>query len=756
MTALLAVWASFCQAAAPGFDDPVIYPAEVFAGEEPGGGQLSADTPDDNGVTSAFVLEHTSIVAEVTAGLARVTMVQWFQNPYDEPISATYRLALPPEAAVDRMELVCGDRHIDGIVLEREAARELYEEALLDGRKAALLEQERDNLFTQSIANLCPGEEVELRLQWVEPVAYEDGSYSWAMPLTVGPRYTPPWVEDGGRLTTPYDRDGHEVDVTVAIEEGLPVSSLWSDTHDIVVEEEGAWGAEVSLDIGDTIPNRDFELSWSLAGTRAAAAIVTSRPHPGEPGWLALTVEPPELGPSFVNRPRELVFVVDQSCSMGGEPYEAAKAAVARSLRGMRRTDTFNLVRFSDSADTLYGPSQPSTPETRAAAATWLEGFTGGGTRMEKGLVAALDHAPTPGALRLVVLLTDGFVGQDAEVLRLVKAHLGASRIFGFGVSASPNRALFAQLVDVGRGAVVYHRPGRDIAEAVRTFEARIAHPAMTDVTVDWGGLRVTETYPSKIPDLWAGQPLRLYARYERAPIDVTARVSGTIGTRRAVMELPVEVAPPDARHDSVVTAWARAKIADLTRRKSGEPLRKAVVDVALEYGLVSRYTSLVAVDDELAACGPAGVTVRVPNRQPADMLGGFGALGGYGTGSGSSGYGYGSAHFSSKSVGSIATMSAEPMILGSIDKSYIDAVIKRSMAKLRYCYTEELQKDPSLQGKLTTRFVIAADGSVASAEVKASTLANAIVEGCVTDELRRLGYFDWKVNASWRRGSLK
>lgn len=777
----LVVLVGVCLAAVPGFDDPVLYPPEVYPGEELTAGEIQVESDDPSGVKPALVLEHTSIVAEITGGLARVTMIQWFHNPYEEPISATYLLPLPHEAAVDRMDMTCGERRVEGIVLEREEARDLYEQAKEEGKKAALLEQERDDLFTQSISNLCPGEEIEILLQWVQPVGYEDGTYSWAMPLTVGPRYTPPWVEDGDRITTPYDRDGQAVDVTVAIEEGMPVDGLWSDTHDIAVDDEGAWGAEVSIE-GEasssgfaTIPNRDFELSWTLAGERPNAGIVTSRPDPDEAGWLALTIEPPELGPEFVARPRELVFVVDQSGSMSGEPYAAAVAAVDRALRGMRPSDTFNLVRFSDDAATLFDTSQPVSAGNREAAATWLANFTGGGTRMEVGLVEALGATPTPGALRLVVLLTDGYVGQDDEVMRLVKEHLGASRIFGFGVSSSPNRALFSRLSDVGRGAVVYHKPGRPIDEAVRTFEARIAHPAMTDLRVDWGGLEVSESYPSRLPDLWAGQPLRLYARYEGEG-DATVRLTGMVGTRPYTLQLPVEVAPPDARHDAVINAWARAKIKDLTRR-IGDPARErdAVVDVALDYGLVTRWTSLVAIDDEEAACGPAEVQVRVPHRLPVDHAGssgiggllgarstqigsgglgarGYGlggggtaeALAGFGTrgrGSGTSGYGSGGGNFGAKGEGAIGWIGGDAIILGSLDKSLVDSVIRRHLNQIRYCYQRELQKSPGLAGRLTARFVIAADGTVSESVVKSSTLANPAVEACVTGRIARMQF---------------
>jgi Ca-activated chloride channel family protein len=741
-TALCALFGSAMAASPPGFDDPILYPPEVYEGDPVVGGELRVDGADSAGMQGALVLDHTSVVAEVSAGLSRVTMTQWFINPYDAPISATYLLPLPAGAAVDRMEMVCGDRHVEGMVLEREVARDLYDEAKAEGRKAALLEEERENLFTQSVSNLCPGEEVELTIQWVEQVRYEDATYSWEMPLTVGPRFSPPWVEDAARLETPYDQDGQKVDITVAIEEGTPVGGLWSDSHDIVVDDEGPWGAEVSLEEEETIPNQDFHLSWTLDGRTPVASVVTTRPDPDEPGYLALTIEPPELGEGLVNRPRELVFLLDESCSMTGEPFDTSKRAVLRALKGMRPTDTFNLVEFSGSTSTLFETSQPYTEVTLAKAERWLEGFSGGGTYMEQGLTTALDLPARPDALRLVLLLTDGFVGDDDQIARLVREHLGNSRLFSLGVSASPNHALLENLATAGRGAVIYHHPGASIDAAVNTFQARIAHAAMSDVTIDWGGLTVSEQYPEVIPDIWAGQPVRVVARYtphDDEPVTVTVR--GIVGTRPFVMRLPVEAAPEDASHEAVATLWARRKVQEFTLNAKGwskARVRDAIVDVALDYGLVTRYTSLVAIDDELSSCGPAGVTLRVPHRAPVDMAASGGGLG-YGSGSwgggsayGIGGYGYVGARYASRSTGAIGFVGGDPIVLGAMDNSLVDDVIKRGKNPIRYCYQKELQKDPTLAGTIHLKFVLAESGAVTASQVVSSSLTNPAVGECV------------------------
>lgn len=757
--ALFAAMAALLPAASagvPGWDDPVLYPPEVGVDDAVGAGQLRVGTPDENGMQQVMVLEATSVSAVVSAGLVDVTLTQWFRNPSDVPIEATYLLPLPEGAAVNRMRLTCGDRVVDGFVAERAAARELYESARAAGVKVALLEQHRDNLFRQSISNVCPGEEVQIELGWIEQAALEDGVYSWTMPLTVGPRYSPPWVDDAAELLNPTRRTGRRVDVNVAIEEGLPVAGLWSDTHDVAVVEEGDWGAEVELAEGSVTPDSDFSLEWTLGGEGVAAALVVDPPTDDHDGTFALSVEPPGLGQLEVAelRPRELVFVIDQSGSMAGEPYDVARAAVAEALRKMRRADTFNLVRFSQDADLLFEEAQPSTEATRAQAAAWLSEFIGGSTEMQVGLEAALRAPARPDSLRLVLLLTDGFVGDDDTIGRVVQDNLGRNRVFALGVSSSPNRSLLSRVAEMGRGAVLYHRPGASIARAVDTFYTRIDRPALTDVVVDWGGLDVFDTLPSRIPDLWAGQVLRVSGRFTPGQVqEAEVVVSGFVGRRHVRFPVTVDLAGAEP-NPAVRTLWARRKVAELDARAPGHATgrrRDEIVDVAIEHELVTRYTSLVAVDDSAGDCGPAEVTVEAPNELPAGMSGGFalGAIGtqGYGSGTGV-GYGQGHGTFGFRGAALAGRGALQPdvseassLVVGSLDKSLIADVITRNRLPIRYCYQRELQKRPSLAGTVRMRFTVAADGSVSTAAVGESTLGSPEVEDCLVHLVQRMQF---------------
>jgi Ca-activated chloride channel family protein len=794
---LLASLALIAAVAAQSFDDapylrdPILYPPEVLEDDPIESGQIRVTQEDGLG---ALVLEHSSVVAEIHAGLARVTLIQWFHNPYEESLEATYLFPLPSTAAVDRMDLTCGDRLIEGRVMEREAARQAYEEARDDGRKAALLEQERDNLFTQSIANLCPGEEVQITLQYVEQVALEDGIYELTFPMTPGPRFSPPWVEDRDRLVTPYTTTPlNGVDITVYIDEGLPVRSLWSDSHDIAVQDEGRWGAEVATADEVIVPDRDFVLSWTLEGEGPGVGAIAHRPDPDEPGFVALTFEPPVLDEGFVPRPRELLFVIDSSGSINGWPYESARAAVLLALDEMGPEDTFNLVRFSGAATSLFLRPRPSTPETRAQARAWLSRFEGGGTNMDQGILHSLHLPGDPDAMRLVLMLTDGYVGGEERMFELVRDNIGGARMFSMGVGSSVNRYLLEGLAELGRGDVIYHLGDKPLGEAVAEFYGRIAHPALSDIEIDWGGLEVSEQYPTRVPDLWAGQPLRVVARYETADIpgedtaETVITVRGVLGTEAVAWELPIALPAVQQEHEALESLWARRKIRDLEWYPgvmSPEEVREAVTDVALEHHLVSRYTSLVAIDDEPSPCGPSGLHISVPNAAPAGVsmvggasmgsgsgsgygvglmgsvggligakglgsrgsgLGGAGAImGGIGTSAvhkQNSGYGTGGGLFGAHAADAVGISSGSPIILGALDKSLIDAVVKRNLNAIRYCYQKQLQLDPSLAGKVVVKFVIAKDGSVASASIKTSTLNQQAAESCIVSRFLRMSF---------------
>ena len=320
-------------------------------------GQLSASAGD-------LVLSQTEVHADISSGLALVRVAQHFHNPFDETLEATYTLPLPPDAAVRGFELACGGRVVEGQIKEKAEAARLYREARDSGRKAALIEQARENLFTQAVAGICPGEDVSVTVEYVQQVARDHGRYSLVFPTTVGERYG-----DTPGYTVPTHvkapKNARDLDIEVVLHEDLPLQSLWSDTHAIDIFGEDGTGAQVLLDEVDDVPNKDFVLSWTVASDAPLATTAVHPPIGSEPGYLTLTLEPQVLTDVESQRARELLFVLDSSCSMRGEPWQMAVDTVSLALDEMGPQDTFNLVRFSSAASSIF--AEPSPPPTR----TW-------------------------------------------------------------------------------------------------------------------------------------------------------------------------------------------------------------------------------------------------------------------------------------------------------------------------------------------------------------------------------------------------
>jgi Ca-activated chloride channel family protein len=579
----------------------------------------------------------------------------------------------------------------------------------------------------------------------------------------VGPRFRPGNVPEPPLTALPV----HAFDIEVVIDEGMTVESVWSDTHEIEVED-GDGSVTVRNALLDTLPNKDFELAWTFAGNRTRLAAVSVPPTEDEDGYLGVTIEPALLEDLGRLQGRELLFVLDESCSMQGEPFDASVATVRKALATMRPDDRFNLVRFSSTASSLFRSPQPVDAENLSRADAWLREFDGGGTEMAAGIVHSLDMPGDPERLRLVLLLTDGYIGNEDEVLATVRAHLGRSRLFSLGVGTAVNRFLLDALAEEGRGDVAYQLPGTPISETVDRFYQRIAHPALTDLAIDWGELDVIEVYPSRLPDVFAGQPVSVVARYRGDAPDATIRLSGNAaGEVYAVTRhLPLDDAET---HEALPTLWARRKIADLYRSRRGDSavLEALVTEVAMEHHLVTDFTSLVATEKTPSSC-VAAQSVDVPSMAPEGVsleptagAGGFGqvggglgglvgasgsatGLGGLGTrgiGAGGAGYGAGGASFGARGEGGIGTISGDPIILGSLDRTLIDDVIERHMNQIRYCYQRELQKAPALAGKVVVKFTIADDGTVSTAEVKSTTLRNDTVESCIVGRFLRMQF---------------
>ena len=626
-----------------------------------GGGELRLIAPQAAPSTAAvptlgesgktaigFPLRHTDVFVEIRGVMAEVVVEQTFDNPYAEALDAVYVFPLGPDAAVHGYELVIGERTVRGEIAEREAARRRFEQARDEGRTAGLLQQEKPNVFTQEVANVPPGEQIVVRFRYVELVDYYGGEYSLAFPMVVGPRYLPgatsdlrpvaavPLGKTGRAGVTSVQflptgmRSGHDIDLEVRLDAGVPLTGVRSTSHAMV--DEGVVGTEqrLGLDPSDVLPNKDFVLRWSAAGENTTIGALTHRTD-GE-GYVSLLIQPKAEYTEGDITPREVILLIDRSGSMQGEPMAHARE-VARGLLGsLGPADTVNVLAFSDSVQAWAATPRLADAAGISDATRFVDGLRGGGgTEMLPGLTEALDGSPGDERVRVVYLLSDGQVGNDDEILGMLGQGRGGLRVYPIGVGSAPNRYLFDRTAEQARGFATYVGPGEPAAEAVSTLVQRSTRPYLTDVQIDWGGLQVHDMTPARLPDVQAGEPVVVSARYRKAG-------TGTAVLRANLRGQPVEVPlelelPASEDHPAVAHLWARRRIHELKVDHLGQPdrvARKEITDLGLQFGLVTDYTSYVAVDEtrQIDRTGARALTQAVPLPDGVRWQGVFGGGG--------------------------------------------------------------------------------------------------------------------------------
>ena len=606
--------------------------------EDPGSGALMARLPGEE-VEVPVPLKHTDVKAHIAGYIAAVEVTQQFHNPYDTKIVASYVFPLPQNAAVNEFIMTVGERRIRGIIRERQEAERIYEEARRQGYVASLLTQERPNVFTQKVANIEPGKQIDINIKYLHTLAYADGWYEYVFPMVVGPRFNPPGFTEGvgavargsagisGQKTEvqylrPDERSGHDIALSVEIDAGVAIEGLACKSHVTANRRTSPEKATVALSALDRIPNKDFMLRYKVAGGRVKSALLVHRDERG--GFFTLMLYPPADLRDLARKPMEMVFVLDCSGSMSGEPIAQAKAAVVRALKSMQPDDTFQIIRFSNDASQLGPAPIPATAQNVRHGLEYVESLHGsGGTMMIEGIKAALDFPHDPRRLRTVTFLTDGYIGNDREIIGEVHNRVGASRIFSFGVGSSPNRYLLDRMAKLGRGTVAYLGLNDSAADVMDLYFERTSHPALTDITVDWGGMKVADAYPRRMPDLFVGRPVILTGRFEGEG-RTEVRVRGSVGDETRDLVIPVDLDDPAASHEGIAVVWARSKIADLYNEaayNSDPDLPEKIKRVALEYGLMSAYTAFVAVDSLARTAGDYGVSVAVPVPVPDGVL---------------------------------------------------------------------------------------------------------------------------------------
>ena len=661
-------------------------------------------------------LRHTDVTADVAGYVARVTVKQEFINPSKVPVEAIYSFPLPSDAAVDDMTMTIGTRVVRGQIKRKEEALAIYEAAKAGGQAAALLDQERPNIFTQQVANIMPGAKVVITISYVNLLKYHEGEYEFVFPMVVGPRYIPsagtiagaqrgtpsgtakfegnpgttPVVLDAHRITPPIappgTRAGHDISLTVRLDAGIPLQAVAAVQHSVSVERHGRAGATITLENRQEIPNKDFILRYTAAGSEMVEGLLAYAPMragiAGNPnaltpvgGYFTMIVQPPLTPPQEQISPKEMVFVIDQTGSQSGWPIAKAKETMQYCIANMNPGDTFQLIGFNTAIYPCFPAPVHNTPENVAQALKFLEPIEGGGgTDILKSLDYALNLPDDPDRLRIVCYMTDGYVGNDMQILDYIQKNRGRARMFPFGIGNSVNRFLIDGMAREGRGAAEYVSVNTNAGaqyggpmpesgvkgakDAAERFYRRIASPLLLDVHVDWNGLPVEDVYPKQIPDVFTSGPIVLKGRYTRAAegdITLHGLLRGKPWSRTIHVSLPAA----HSYGSAISTLWAREKIEDLQNQdwlgaQTNTPhpgIKQQIINTALEYHLMSQYTSFVAVEQRVVNIGGRqrllDVPVEIPegvshdssvgsNKQTAAPDMGFGAVSG--------GFGYGRA----------------------------------------------------------------------------------------------------------------
>jgi len=716
MSLLLIIGAAL---AAPFEHLPPVFTVEVSAADPVTGPEVRLHQGQP--LMAGLSLLESDAVVEAYAGIARVTLQQRFLPPTRAHGEAAYFLPLPDGAVVDLAEMRCSDRRVDSVVVPRGDVPQRDGKPLED---FALLDAQPGETFSWRLGALCDGP-LDVTVQYTVALPFDGGHFSLALPSPPPPTDPIPWAG------LPAAPDLAEDAVTVFADAGMPLHTARSGRHTEL---------DVRLCGGQPVTRRDdgeregVWLSWALSG----AATTHHRPDPDEPGIVALTLSPETLGSLPAPVSRELLFVLDRSCSMEGAPFDLARGAVEVALDDLVPGDTFNLYRLH-AARPLFPRAQPLTPETRAAASRWMATGAGEAGGPAAGLRAAMHGEPAE-QQRMVTLLTDGHLDGTGLASDLDSAE--RIRLVAVGLGGYADRALLDTLAARSRGMALYptphtppHRLGQQLSEA-------LAPPTLSAVTIDWSGLRVLDQQPARPLDITPNQPLRVLARYDGSADHVdTIRVHGRLDGAPVVLEVPVDLAATEPHHAGLATAWASQYIDAAARETSNPPQTRAeITDVAVSHGLVTRYTSLVSVDQDsitpVIAARPLPEAVSAPLaalewvRKPVQIA-------------------PPPARPAPEKPAAVVAAAPPPRTYMSTvgmnlptgeAAERIRVLVDQRQDEVRECYAERLRTRPALEGTVSVNVEVS-EGKIVAMSLAENTTGDARLARCAVDRIAQWPY---------------
>ncbi|WP_188152313.1 marine proteobacterial sortase target protein [Teredinibacter waterburyi] len=606
---------------------------------------------DENQFTNAIHIQ-TSATVTVSGLVAEVWYQQTFVNESDQWQEAVYVFPLPENAAINYMEIQIGERKIVGEIKEKREAQRIYQAAKTAGKKAALLDQERPNLFTQKVANIAPGETLAVQLRYVEQIGYSAGQFSWRLPTTLTPRYMPGpflaagheqnstisinklgWslpttqVSDADRIS-PFMRNlvvpkkglpDNPISIDIHLAAGIPLAKIESPYHQIAVNKDSQ-GHSIALAAGAESMDRDFVLQWRSANNDTPAAALFRETLDNEDYLLLMLVPPTQTTAAEFKRnaalPRDLIFILDTSGSMAGTSMQQARAGLKRALQQLGPEDRFNIIEFDSSYSSLFAQLQPADSYTVAEAQRWVDRLQAdGGTEMLPALDAALSQMQNDSSqLQQIIFITDGAVGNETELFARIQQKLNNSRLFTVGIGSAPNSYFMRKAAQFGRGTFTYIGNNHEVSKKMDELFAKLDSAIGSNFHLEWP--TSAEMWPNKIPDLYAGEPLVAVAKLDavNGVVKLTGGFatavgggdnSGVAGGEHWAREFNLDELQTLPQNPGIASLWARAKISALEDEKiagrNPDEVRREVVALGLRHRLVTAYTSFVAQEKAVA-----------------------------------------------------------------------------------------------------------------------------------------------------------
>jgi Ca-activated chloride channel homolog len=551
-------------------------------------------------------LKETRADVHIAGVIADVVVTQVYRNEGTRPIDARYVFPASTRAAVHGMTMQVGERRIRAKIREKQRAQQEFNEARKAGKSAALLEQQRPNVFSMNVANVLPQDEIRVELHYSELLVPTDGTYEFVYPTVVGPRYSKvpekTAAETDSWVKSPYLHEGEAptstFDIQTRVAAGMPIEEVLCPSHRTQVEWESGSTARVRLDPDETGGgNRDYILRYRLQGQQVETGLLL---YPGqEESFFLLMVQPSQRVEPRQIPPREYIFVLDVSGSMHGFPLDTAKVLMRELVGSLRPIDRFNVILFSGGSRLLAPESLPATPENVRQAIAAIDGEQGGGgTELGQALDRALALPGGESGSRTTIVVTDGFISAEADVFERIRTRLDRSNLFAFGIGSSVNRHLIEGMARAGQGEPFVAIDPDEAKTVAKRFQEYVRSPVLTDVTVDAEGFETYDVEPGSIPDLFADRPLVIFGKW-RGEASGAIRVTGVGGEGLYEKVFDVAEAEPSDDNRALRFLWARARVARLADfGGETDETRRAVTALGLTYELLTAYTSFVAVHD--------------------------------------------------------------------------------------------------------------------------------------------------------------